>query len=88
MQTKCYVATDNLKSDAYVAMSPGAVIDCVRTSGLAFNGATATGVTLHLLGALPGFGKMGLTCIENSVERADDLYREVVRVIDAGARRR
>jgi hypothetical protein len=69
-----YVATDNLKSAALVGRSPADVIDLVDRSGLAFDPATRTGVTLHLLGAVPEHGKLGATCIAGTLEEADDLY--------------
>ncbi|HEX2296477.1 MAG TPA: peptide ligase PGM1-related protein, partial [Actinomycetota bacterium] len=51
-RAKHYVATDNLKSDAYVGLLPEALIGAVDEAGLAFDPATKTGVLLHLLGAL------------------------------------
>ncbi|MGH9282618.1 MAG: peptide ligase PGM1-related protein, partial [Acidimicrobiales bacterium] len=51
---RCYVATDNLKFEKLVGRTPAEVIDAVDRSGLAFDPATGTGVTLHLMGALPG----------------------------------
>jgi len=56
---KHYVATDNLKSDAYVGLGPEALIGAVDHAGLAFDARTKTGVLLHLLGALKRHGKVG-----------------------------
>jgi hypothetical protein len=36
-----------------------------------------TGSTMHLLGALRDFGKMGVTCMGDSPEEAEERYREV-----------
>ncbi len=80
-QPKFYVATDNFKSPALVGTAPGRLIERVRAAGLGFDRATRTGATLHLLGALPGYGKVGATCIADSPEEADDLYRRVTDVI-------
>jgi pheganomycin biosynthesis PGM1-like protein/ATP-grasp domain-containing protein len=77
----CYVASDNLKSAHLVGRSPADVIDTVSRAGLAFDAATGTGATLHLLGALRDHGKMGLTCIGASADAADDLYREVTSLL-------
>jgi hypothetical protein len=57
------------------------VVERVRAAGLAYDPATRTGATLHLLGAVPGFGKLGVTCIADSPAAADDLYREVARTL-------
>ncbi len=76
-QPKSYVASDNLKSESLLGRTPGDLIETVDRAGLAYDGATKTGVTLHLLGALPRYGKMGATCIADSPEEADKLYEEL-----------
>ena len=80
--SRCYVATDNLKSPPLVGCRPAEVIERIDRSGLAFDPSTATGATLHLLGALPKAGKMGLTCIAPTSDDADELYRQVLAVLD------
>jgi hypothetical protein len=85
---KYYMGTDNLKSATYVGLTPAEVIAAVAEHGLAFDRTSGTGVTLHLLGALPRFGKVGVTSIGDSPHQAEELYRDVVRVIDARARAR
>ncbi|CAN5535521.1 peptide ligase PGM1-related protein [soil metagenome] len=87
-QPKSYVATDNLKSDRYIGMAPSSVVKALRDGGLAFDPETNTGATLHLLGALRHFGKMGVTCIENSTAAADGLLARIVLLLDrlAGTR--
>ncbi len=82
---KCYIATDNLKSDRYRAYTPEKVIGVLEERGLAFDRRSHTGATLHLLGALTGFGKLGTVCIADSPEDAKVLYQEVVATLDAGA---
>jgi hypothetical protein len=79
-----YVATDNLKSERLVGRKPAEVIDAVDRAGLAYDPATGVGVTLHLLGALPGFGKMGATCIAHTLDDADRLEAELAEVVAAG----
>ncbi|HUR17742.1 MAG TPA: peptide ligase PGM1-related protein [Acidimicrobiales bacterium] len=78
---RTYVASDNVKSKRLMGVAPADVIEAVDKAGLAFDPITRTGVTLHLLGALPGFGKMGLTCIAADLDEAQTLYREVVDTI-------
>ncbi|MGI9032085.1 MAG: peptide ligase PGM1-related protein [Acidimicrobiales bacterium] len=78
---KAYVATDNFKSPSLVGRTTASVIDSVADAGLAFDPATATGTTLHLLGAVPGYGKMGATCIGDSPEQAEELYRRVAALL-------
>ncbi len=83
--TKYYVATDNLKSDDYLGMTPQQAITALDEAGLAYDDSTKTGATLHLLGALPQYGKLGALCIANSREAATDLYENVVAAVDVAA---
>jgi hypothetical protein len=78
----CYVATDNLKSAAYRSWTPPALLGELASRDLLFDRATCTGVTLHLLGALSDYGKLGATCIARSHEAADDLYADLVAILD------
>jgi hypothetical protein len=82
--TRCYVATDNLKSERLVGCRPAEIVERIDRAGLAYDPAAAAGTTLHLLGALPGAGKMGVTCIGATPEEADALYVRVLAVLDAG----
>ena len=81
-ETRVYQASDNIKSPRYVGLTPRRVIDAIAAAGLAYDPATATGVTLHLLGALPGYGKCGTLCIARDHAEADTMYAEVVQNID------
>ena len=80
---RVYKASDNIKAAAYTSLTPRAVIDAVAAAGLAYDPVTATGATLHLLGALPDHGKFGLVCIADSDAQADALHDAVLERIDA-----
>ena len=80
-EPRYYVATDNLKSQHLAPLTPADVIGRVDRSGLGFDPTTGTGATLHLLGAVPGYGKVGATCIGRSAEEADELYRRLVALL-------
>ena len=80
----CYTATDNLKVARLVGWKPADVIALVDEAGLAFDPSAGTGVTLHLLGALGGYGKLGATCIAGSPEAAGDIYVELVAHLTGG----
>jgi len=81
---RSYMATDNLKMAQLAGSDPAGVIAAVDRAGLAFDPSSGTGVTLHLLGAVPGYGKMGATCIADSPEAADELYLQLVATLGAG----
>jgi hypothetical protein len=57
----------------------------IEERGLEFDRSSRTGTTLHLLGAISPFGKLGAVCIADSHEDADALLVEVVGVLDVGA---
>jgi hypothetical protein len=80
-RAKSYLATDNLKSPSLVGRPPQEVIDQVARLGLAYDHRRRTGATLHLLGALREYGKMGVTCIGDTEEEARGCYREVVAAL-------
>ncbi|HYY80915.1 MAG TPA: peptide ligase PGM1-related protein [Actinomycetes bacterium] len=80
-RAKSYIASDNLKSARLRGRRPGEVIDKVRRRGLAYDPASRTGAALHLLGAIPEHGKMGVTCIGDSPEEAEARYHEVVAAL-------
>jgi hypothetical protein len=79
----CYVASDNIKQPNLIGVAPGAVLDALDRSGLAFDPSTGTGATVHLLGALTDHGKMGALCVARDVDEAAETYRSVTRVLDA-----
>jgi hypothetical protein len=80
-RAKCYVASDNIKGHALVGRAPADVIADVDRRGLAFDPTRGTGATLHLLGAVSRYGKMGVTCIADSPEEADALYQELTAAL-------
>lgn len=77
-----YIATDNLKSQAYVGIEPARIVDALTSSGLAYDPEVGAGATLHLLGALQRYGKLGTLCIAPGPEAADELYADVVATLD------
>lgn len=76
-QPVCYEATDNLKSEGLVGQQPAELIDRLRRAGLLFDRGSGEGVTLHLLGALAEYGKLGATCIAQDRATADRLFVEL-----------
>ena len=79
-EARVYVGTDNIKSERLKGKTPGDLIAMVDSAGLAFDPASATGVTLHLLGATYEHGKLGAVCIERDPASARKLYE---RLLDA-----
>ncbi len=81
-QAKYYSATDNLKSPAYRGLLPEDLLQIASKHGINFKHATETGVLFYMLGALSQYGKLGMTCIGNSEQEAQDLFKRTVAIID------
>ena len=79
---RVYVAADNLCSDKFRGQ-PEQLLAALRDQDLAYAKQSRTGVVLHLLGALTEFGRFGATCIGDSPERAESMYRGVLELADA-----
>ena len=87
-KAKTYVAGDNFKSPSYVGLTPRQVISALHESGLAYDAERGTGVTLHLLGALPEYGKVGAVCIADDAAEAGSMYAQMGDFLDEIARPR
>ncbi len=79
---KYYVASDNLQKPQYRGMLPNDLIDIIAHHRLHFDTSTETGTVFHLMGCLSEFGKLGLTSIGDSPHHAQEIYDEVINVLD------
>ena len=77
-----YFATDNLQKEKYKGLTPLDLIDIAMHHGLHYDHSNEEGVMFHLISALSQFGKIGLTSIGKTPERAMEFYRQVVAVLD------
>jgi len=77
-----YYASDNVENPNYRGLTPDDLIDIAVHHNLHFHSANSQGVVFHLIGALSEFGKLGMVCIGDSPERAQDLYRETIDVLN------
>ena len=81
-QEKFYSATDNLKSPAYRGLLPEDLFDISIRNKIHFQPDSGTGVLFYMIGALSQYGKIGMTCIGNSPEQANELFRRTVAILD------
>jgi len=79
---KYYIATDNLQKERYRGLLANDLMDIITQHRLHFDSSTRTGNVFHLMGALSEFGKLGLTSIGDSLQQAEDLYNQVIKVLD------
>jgi len=85
-RAKYYTATDNLQKDRYQGLMPNDLMDIIAHHQLYFDTGTETGTVFHLMGCLSEFGKLGLTSIGNSPQQAEEIYNQVVKVLDEETR--
>ncbi len=80
---KYYIASDNLQKESYRGLLAPDLMDIMVKHRLHFDSSTQTGTIFHLMGALSEFGKLGLTCIGNSLAEAETHYQQIETVLDA-----
>ncbi|MBD0262435.1 MAG: carboxylate-amine ligase, partial [Tolypothrix sp. Co-bin9] len=83
---KYYIATDNLQKNRYQGLLPNDLMDIIAHHRLHFDSGTEIGTVFHLMGCLSQFGKLGLTCIGDSPQQAEEIYNKVVKVLDEETR--
>jgi hypothetical protein len=81
-QERYYFSTDNLVDTSYQGLTPHDLIEIAMENELMYNGASQEGVMFHLIGALSQFGKLGLVCIGDNVEKTKNIYRNTVDVLN------
>ncbi|PSF37850.1 carboxylate-amine ligase [Aphanothece hegewaldii CCALA 016] len=81
-EEKYYIASDNLQKPQYKGLLSDDLMDIITENQLHFDSSSKTGTVFHLMGALSEFGKLGLTCIGDSIEEAENIYRRVEEVLD------
>ncbi len=84
-QERAYFATDNLYKAEYRRLTPVDLVDVVVDHELHFHGATQNGVVFHMLGALAGYGKLGMVCVDETTEKAEAMYDDTVQLLDRAA---
>lgn len=77
-----YFASDNVCNVKYKGLTPDDLLDISIYHQLMYDGAAQEGVMFHLVGALSEFGKLGLVCIGNTPERAQEFYDRTIRILD------
>jgi len=80
-----YYASDNVESPSYRGLLPEDLIDIAVMNDLHFHGTSQEGVVFHLIGALSEFGKLGLTCVAGTPDRAKQLYDDALAILDREA---
>ncbi len=85
-RAKYYIATDNLQKPHYQGLLPNDLMDIIALHRLHFDTGTETGSVFHLMGCLSEFGKLGVTCIGNSRQQAEEIYQKINKALDEETR--
>ena len=78
---KYYVASDHLESKGLRKLAPNDVLDIALMRGLHFDQATQVGTAFHMLSALPVHGQLGVTCVGDSPEEAQERFERAEAVL-------
>jgi hypothetical protein len=82
---KCFVASDDVESPRYRALTHDDLFDIAMRHRLHFDPSRQTGVVFHMMSALGEFGRFGMTAVGDTHDDADALYRKAVAIVDAEA---
>jgi hypothetical protein len=82
-QPKCLVASDDVESPRYRALTHDDLFDIAMRHRLHFDPTRQTGVVFHMMSSLGDRGRVGLTAVAGSHDEADALYRRTVATLDA-----
>jgi PGM1 C-terminal domain len=84
---RCYIASDHVESPAYHALTPDDILDLAQTR-LRWDHERLSGVVFHLVSAIAGGGRTGVTAIAERPEEAREMFDAVTTVLDETASRR
>lgn len=79
--SKHLVATDHLESEALRSLSVGDLFDAVARHGLHFDHARQEGIVFHMISSLTEHGRIGMTAVGDTPERAMQIYDRAGRVL-------
>lgn len=87
-QPRFYICSDNLQDDKYKGLTPHDLIDIAICNGLLYDGTSQEGVIFHLISTLSQYGKLGVLCIGETAERAQNFYKKTIEVLSTEGRTR
>jgi hypothetical protein len=80
-QSKHFVASDHLESDALRGLTPEDLFDVAVRHRLHFDQARAKGIVFHMMSAMPECGRAGLTAVGDSPAEADAIYERFLAIL-------
>jgi hypothetical protein len=83
---KHLMATDHLEDPSLRGLRIGDLFDVIARTGLHFDPAAQTGVVLHMISSVTEVGRIGLTAVGDTAQKAADEYARAERILLAEAR--
>lgn len=83
---RAYVASDHVEHETYHRLTPDDLLD-IAADRLRWDARSMTGVVFHLVSAIAGGGRTGVTAIGRTPAEAEALYGAVGAVLDDAAAR-
>lgn len=87
-ERRYYVASDHVESAAYRLFTPDDLLDLISIHRLTFDQTCQTGLILHMFSAIGELGRLGVTCIHGTPQRARALYDDFIALLDREAGKR
>ncbi len=84
-ERRFYVASDHIESPAYRIFTAEALLDLISVHRLTFDQTCQTGLVLHMFSGVGQLGRLGVTCIHGTPQRARQLYDDFVAMLDGEA---
>ena len=84
-ERRFYVASDHVESPAYRIFTADDLLDLISVHRLTFDQTCQTGVVLHMFSGVGQLGRLGVTCIHGTPQRAHALYDDFVALLDREA---
>lgn len=81
----CYLSSDRLQHPSYRELGSAGVLEVAYREGLLYDDRAGGGAVLHMLGAVPEFGKLGAVMIGGTVAAAKERYGRLVAALDTAA---
>jgi len=87
-ERRYYVASDQVTSPAYRIFTPDDLLDIISVHRLTFDQTCQNGLIIHMFSEVGQLGRLGVTCIHGTPQRAQQLYELFVELLDREADRR
>ncbi len=84
-ERRFYVASDHVESPAYRIFTADDLLDLISLHRLTFDQTCQTGLVLHMFSGVGQLGRLGVTCIHGTPQRARALYDDFVALLDREA---